>query len=49
MLSYLGACGVTLPLRGPSGPLSQGLLVSAPAGWDSALLAWASRFTEAVG
>lgn len=49
MLSYLGACGVTLPLRGPSGPLPQGLLVSAPAGRDSALLACASRFTEAVG
>lgn len=49
MLSYLGACGVTLPLRGPSGPLPHGLLVSAPAGRDSALLACASRFTEAVG
>jgi aspartyl-tRNA(Asn)/glutamyl-tRNA(Gln) amidotransferase subunit A len=37
VLSYLGACGVTLPLRGA------GLLLSAPSGYDSALLALAYR------
>ena len=37
VLSYLGTCGVTLPLRGA------GLLMSAPEGSDSALLAYAAQ------
>jgi aspartyl-tRNA(Asn)/glutamyl-tRNA(Gln) amidotransferase subunit A len=37
VLSYLGACGVSLPLCGA------GLLVSRPAGHDCSLLAFASR------
>jgi aspartyl-tRNA(Asn)/glutamyl-tRNA(Gln) amidotransferase subunit A len=37
VLSYLGTCGVSLPLCGA------GLLVSAPEGRDSALLAWATQ------
>jgi aspartyl-tRNA(Asn)/glutamyl-tRNA(Gln) amidotransferase subunit A len=41
VLSYLGACGITLPLRGA------GLLVSAPEGRDSTLLACASQL-EAI-
>jgi aspartyl-tRNA(Asn)/glutamyl-tRNA(Gln) amidotransferase subunit A len=44
VLSYLGTCGVTLPLRGVDRKSPSGLLVSAPAGRDSALLACASRF-----
>jgi aspartyl-tRNA(Asn)/glutamyl-tRNA(Gln) amidotransferase subunit A len=39
VLSYLGTCGVTLP---------SGLLVSAPAGRDSALLAYAWRLADAI-
>jgi aspartyl-tRNA(Asn)/glutamyl-tRNA(Gln) amidotransferase subunit A len=41
VLSYLGTCGVSLPLR------RAGLLVSAPEGQDSALLAYASQL-EAI-
>ncbi|MGH3643348.1 MAG: amidase family protein [Mycobacterium sp.] len=45
VLSYLGTCGVSLPLYGR--PI--GLLVSAPAGHDGVLLATASRMAEFVG
>jgi aspartyl-tRNA(Asn)/glutamyl-tRNA(Gln) amidotransferase subunit A len=40
VLSYLGSCGVTLPLDG------SGLLISAPEGRDDALLAIASRLDQ---
>jgi aspartyl-tRNA(Asn)/glutamyl-tRNA(Gln) amidotransferase subunit A len=46
VLSYLGTCGVTLPLRGCS---PSGLLVSAPAGCDHALLACAAQIASRVG
>lgn len=40
-LSYLGACGVTLPMTGRA---PAGMLVSAPAGDDDVVLAAASEF-----
>jgi Asp-tRNA(Asn)/Glu-tRNA(Gln) amidotransferase A subunit family amidase len=46
VLSYLGTCGVTLPLQGCS---PSGLLVSAPAGCDHALLASAAEIASRVG
>lgn len=42
VLSYLGACGVSLPVAGA------GLLLSAPAGRDGALLATAERIEPAL-
>ncbi|BBY17393.1 amidase family protein [Mycolicibacterium litorale] len=41
VLSYLGACGVTLPMTGRA---PAGMLVSAPAGDDDVVLAAASEF-----
>jgi aspartyl-tRNA(Asn)/glutamyl-tRNA(Gln) amidotransferase subunit A len=37
-LSYLGTCGVSLPLRGPDGRATVGLLASLPEGHDRRLL-----------
>jgi aspartyl-tRNA(Asn)/glutamyl-tRNA(Gln) amidotransferase subunit A len=48
VLSYLGACGVTLPLRGSDGRSLSGLLVSAPAGRGSVVLSFAARLA-AIG
>ena len=48
VLSYLGTCGVTLPLRGSDGRSLSGLLVSAPAGRDSVVLSFAARLA-AIG
>jgi aspartyl-tRNA(Asn)/glutamyl-tRNA(Gln) amidotransferase subunit A len=45
-LSYLGACGVTLPVPGVAGGLPTGLLVSAPAGDDGILLATADEISS---
>lgn len=44
-LSYLGACGVTLPVPGAGDRLPSGLLLSAPAGDDGILLATAAAFS----
>lgn len=44
VLSYLGTCGISLPIR----DLPIGVLVSAPAGCDRRLLACASRMMDAV-
>lgn len=44
-LSYLGACGVTLPVPGVECELPSGLLLSAPAGDDGVLLATAAVFS----
>lgn len=43
-LSYLGACGVTLPVPGVDNGLPSGLLLSAPAGDDCVLLSTATSF-----
>jgi aspartyl-tRNA(Asn)/glutamyl-tRNA(Gln) amidotransferase subunit A len=43
VLSYLGMCGVSLPLREPDGRSTVGLLVSLPEGNDSRLLALADH------
>ncbi|WP_149480822.1 amidase family protein [Mycolicibacterium sp. P1-18] len=43
-LSYLGACGVTLPVPGVDGGLPSGLLLSAPDGDDGTVLATAAVF-----
>jgi aspartyl-tRNA(Asn)/glutamyl-tRNA(Gln) amidotransferase subunit A len=46
VLSYLGTCGVTLPLSGSDGRSLSGLLVSAPAGRDDVVLSFAARLAE---
>ncbi|MET0897513.1 MAG: PucR family transcriptional regulator ligand-binding domain-containing protein [Mycobacterium sp.] len=47
VLSYLGACGVTLPVPGADSGMPSGLLLSAPAGEDGMLLATAAEvFSE---
>ena len=46
VLSYLGTCGVTLPVSGSDGRSLSGLLVSAPAGRDGVVLAFAARLAE---
>ena len=46
VLSFLGTCGVSLPVDGADGGLPSGLLVSAPTGHDDALLTVASRIGQ---
>ena len=46
VLSFLGACGVTLPVPGVDGGLPSGLLLSAPDGDDAMLLATAVEFSR---
>jgi aspartyl-tRNA(Asn)/glutamyl-tRNA(Gln) amidotransferase subunit A len=45
-LSYLGTCGISLPLRASGKPLPIGLLLSAPAGDDAYLLDQAALVTR---
>jgi aspartyl-tRNA(Asn)/glutamyl-tRNA(Gln) amidotransferase subunit A len=40
VLSYLGTCGVSIPLRGPDGRATVGLLASLPEGHDRRLLSF---------
>ncbi|WP_084356442.1 amidase family protein [Mycolicibacterium wolinskyi] len=49
VLSYLGACGVTLPVPGVDDELPSGLLLSAPDGDDGVLLATAAEFSPPEG
>ncbi|WP_306360929.1 amidase family protein [Nocardia sp. CC227C] len=45
-LSYLGSCGITLPVRGSASGPASGLLLSSPSGGDDGLLAraeWVRR------
>jgi aspartyl-tRNA(Asn)/glutamyl-tRNA(Gln) amidotransferase subunit A len=44
-LSYLGMCGISVPLREPNGTATVGLLASLPEGHDRRLLAFASTPT----
>lgn len=46
VLSYLGTCGVTLPVVGADGRVRAGLLVSAPSGHDGTVLASAARLAS---
>lgn len=48
LLSYLGTCGVTLPLTEPDGRSTTGLLLSLPEGQDDRLLAHAARVEAAL-
>jgi aspartyl-tRNA(Asn)/glutamyl-tRNA(Gln) amidotransferase subunit A len=41
-LSYLGMCGISVPLRDPNGRATVGLLASLPEGHDRRLLAFAA-------
>jgi len=45
-LSYLGTCGVTLPVVGADGRARAGILVSAPSGHDATVLASAARLAS---
>ncbi|MDH6193633.1 aspartyl-tRNA(Asn)/glutamyl-tRNA(Gln) amidotransferase subunit A [Mycobacterium frederiksbergense] len=45
-LSYLGTCGISLPLNASGRPLPIGVLLSAPAGADAYLLAQAALVTR---
>jgi aspartyl-tRNA(Asn)/glutamyl-tRNA(Gln) amidotransferase subunit A len=47
--SFLGMCSISLPLRGPDGRSTVGLMASLPHGDDHRLLAVASRLTEYLG
>ncbi|MGV0849431.1 amidase family protein [Mycolicibacterium phlei] len=47
-LSYLGMCGVSLPLRGPDGTSTVGLLVSLPENEDARLLDAASVISRVL-
>jgi aspartyl-tRNA(Asn)/glutamyl-tRNA(Gln) amidotransferase subunit A len=47
VLSYLGTCGVTLPLARDDKPALAGLLVSAPSGRDATALSYAAEFAAA--
>jgi aspartyl-tRNA(Asn)/glutamyl-tRNA(Gln) amidotransferase subunit A len=46
VLSYLGMCSISLPLRGPDGRSMVGLLASLPVGHDSRLLDIANRIDD---
>jgi aspartyl-tRNA(Asn)/glutamyl-tRNA(Gln) amidotransferase subunit A len=48
VLSYLGTCGVSVPLREGARPTGAGLLVSGCAGTDSTTLAHAARIEETL-
>jgi aspartyl-tRNA(Asn)/glutamyl-tRNA(Gln) amidotransferase subunit A len=47
--SYLGMCSISLPLRGPDGRSTVGLMASLPHGEDDRLLAVAGTLTESLG
>jgi aspartyl-tRNA(Asn)/glutamyl-tRNA(Gln) amidotransferase subunit A len=49
VLSYLGMCGISLPLRGPDPGSAVGLLASLPDGQDSRLLAVAGQIAQCLG
>ena len=46
VLSYLGMCSISLPLRGPDGRSTVGLMASLPHGEDDRLLAVAQRLAK---
>jgi aspartyl-tRNA(Asn)/glutamyl-tRNA(Gln) amidotransferase subunit A len=45
-LSYLGMCSISLPLHGPDGRPTVGLMASLPHGEDDRLLAIANRIAK---
>jgi aspartyl-tRNA(Asn)/glutamyl-tRNA(Gln) amidotransferase subunit A len=47
--SYLGMCSISLPLSGPDGRSTVGLMASLPHGEDDRLLAVAAAITERLG
>jgi aspartyl-tRNA(Asn)/glutamyl-tRNA(Gln) amidotransferase subunit A len=47
-LSYLGMCGISLPLRGPDGRSTVGLMASLPHGEDDRLLAIADQISASA-
>jgi aspartyl-tRNA(Asn)/glutamyl-tRNA(Gln) amidotransferase subunit A len=47
-LSYLGMCGISVPLRDPNGRATVGLLASLPEGHDRRLLEFAARRIPSV-
>jgi aspartyl-tRNA(Asn)/glutamyl-tRNA(Gln) amidotransferase subunit A len=49
VLSYLGMCGISLPLRGRDGRSTVGLMASLPHGEDDRLLAVAGQIAECLG
>ena len=49
VLSYLGMCSISLPLRGPDGRSTVGLMASLPHGEDDRLLAVAQRLAKYPG
>lgn len=49
VLSYLGMCSISLPLRGSDGGSTVGLMASLPHGEDDRLLAVADAITEHLG
>jgi aspartyl-tRNA(Asn)/glutamyl-tRNA(Gln) amidotransferase subunit A len=49
VLSYLGMCGISIPLRGPDGRSAVGLLASLPGGQDDHLLAVARPIAQCLG
>jgi len=49
VLSYLGVCSISLPLRGPDGRSTVGLMVSLPHGEDDRLLAVADEVANCIG
>jgi aspartyl-tRNA(Asn)/glutamyl-tRNA(Gln) amidotransferase subunit A len=48
VLSYLGMCSISLPLREPDGRSTVGLLASLPAGCDTRLLHIANRIADCL-
>ena len=46
VLSYLGMCSISLPLRGPDGRSTVGLMASLPHGEDDRLVAVAQRLAK---
>jgi aspartyl-tRNA(Asn)/glutamyl-tRNA(Gln) amidotransferase subunit A len=49
VLSYLGMCGISLPLRGPDRRSTVGLLASLPDGQDDRLLTVAGQIAQCLG
>lgn len=49
VLSYLGMCSISLPLAGPDGRSTVGLMASLPHGEDDRLLALADRIANYLG
>ena len=49
VLSYLGMCSISLPLRRPDGRSTVGLMASLPHGEDDRLLVEAGAIAECIG